>query len=330
MSTAIPSGSTQPASDSQFMEPSAPQESSDTQSSESTEASSEEISSESDVDAALEDGIIDKQEAKALKRKFQLKIDGKDEDLELDLNNDDEVKKHLQKSKSFDKRSKEWAGFKTQVDQFISQLKSSPDSVLEQLGINVDDFAEKRIQRRLEEMSKSPEQLEREKMQQELESLRKEKEDNGKAREKAEQELLLKKTVSEIESGIMKALESTGSKLPKNNPEVLGEIAKAMKEAMKHGYNEVTVEDVIPMVEKRYMQRVKALFDILPEDMIESYMGQNNAERLRKKRLTKMVPPTARQAATDTGESSRASSMKERAEAAAKDKKMTFSEFFKK
>lgn len=326
------SGSTQPSgpptSDSQFMESSAPQESSDT--SESTEASSEEISSESEVDAALEDGVIDKQEAKALKRKFQLKIDGKDEDLELDLNNDDEVKKHLQKSKSFDKRSKEWAGFKTQVDQFISQLKSSPDSVLEQLGINVDDFAEKRIQRRLEEMSKSPEQIEREKMQQELESLRKEKEDSGKAREKAEQELLLKKTVSEIESGIMKALESTGSKLPKNNPEVLGEIAKAMKEAMKHGYNEVTVEDVIPMVEKRYMQRVKALFDILPEDMIESYMGQNNAERLRKKRLTKMVPPTARQAATDTGESSKASSMKERAEAAAKDKKMTFSEFFKK
>ena len=31
---------------------------------------------------------------------------------------------------------------------------------MEQLGINVDDFAEKRIQRKIEEMSKSPEQIE--------------------------------------------------------------------------------------------------------------------------------------------------------------------------
>lgn len=284
------------------------------------------LSTESEVDAAVKKGEITKKQATDLKKKFQLKVDGQSEELELDLGNEEEVKKYLQKARSFDKRSKEYAGFKSQVDSFINQLKSSPDSILEQLGINVDEFAEKRIQRKIEEMSKSPEQIEAEKMRAELEQLRKEKDEAKKTAEKAEQEAVLKKTVAEIESGIIKALDSTSSKLPKGNPLVIGEIAKAMKEAMNRGYNEVTVEDVVPIVEKKYMQMVKSLFDVLPEELIESYMGQNNVDRLKKKRMAKAAPMTANRIATDTGESTKARAVAEAKPA----KKMSYSEFFKK
>lgn len=261
------------------------------------------------------------------KKKYQLKIDGKDEELELDFSNDDEVKKYLQKAKGFDKRSQEFAGYKTQVQQFLKKLQDDPSSLFSEIGMDPDEWAEKRLQKKLEEMAKSPEQLEREKMQQELEQLRREKEESAKAKEQAEQEAILQKTASEIQNGIMKALDSSKSILPKDNPAVIGEIAKAMKEAMKRGYNEVSVEDVIPLVEKRYKQQIQSLFNILPEDSLEMMIGNQNLDRLRKRRVAKNMSspaPTAKQVVKDTGAS---------AKPAAKEKetpKMSYSQFFKK
>lgn len=261
------------------------------------------------------------------KKKYQLKIDGKDEELELDFSNDDEVKKYLQKAKGFDKRSQEFAGYKTQVQQFLKKLQDDPSSLFSEIGMDPDEWAEKRLQQKLEQMAKSPEQLEREKMQQELEQLRREKEESAKAKEEAEQESILQKTASEIQNGIMKALDNTKSILPKDNPGVISEIAKAMKEAMKRGYNEVSVEDVIPLVEKRYKQQIQSLFNVLPEDSLEMMIGNQNLDRLRKRRVAKNMSnpaPTAKQVVKDTGASARPAS-EEKAEP-----KMSYSQFFKK
>lgn len=282
---------------------------------------------EAKINAAQAKGDLTKKQADSLKKKYNLKIDGKEEELELDLSNDDEVKKYLQKAKSFDKRSQEFAGFKTNVQKFIEKLKNDPDSGLAELGIDVDSFAEKRIQKRLEEMSKSPEELEKEKMRAELETLRREKEEAAKAKEEAEQMAILQKTALEIEQGIMKAMDNTKSILPKNNPMIIGEIAKAMKEAMRRGYNEVTVEDVVPLVEKRYKEQLKSLFDILPEDALEMMIGNNNLDRLRKRRVAKAAPQTARQAVQDTGKSS--VRQKDSDESDDKKNKIAYSDFFR-
>lgn len=288
---------------------------------------SQDLSSDSEIDAAVEDGELSKAEAKELKKKLKLKVDGKEEDFEIDLNNEEELKKHFQKSKSFDKRLQEFSGLKTDVQRFMEELKNSPESVLEKLGIDVDGMSEKRIQKKIEELSKSPEQLEREKMQSELEALRKEKEESAKAREQAEQETLMNKTAMEIESSIIKAMESTKTILPKNNPEVIGQIAKAMKEAMMKGYNEVTVEDVVQVVEKRYKEQLARLFDVLPEEAIEMVVGKGNLERLRKKRIQKApVPPTIKQLGKDTGTSALE---KSRAENREEKPKKSYRDFFR-
>ena len=287
---------------------------------------SQDYSSDAEIDAALNDGDLTSSQAKDMKKKLKLKVDGAEEDFEIDLANEDELKKHFQKSKSFDKRLKEFSGFKSNFEKFIEKLKTAPDSVLEELGIDVDKFSEERIQKKLEQMSKSPEQIEREKMQAELEQLRKEKEEAAKAKETAEQEALMNKSAMEIESSIIKAMDKASTILPKNN-EVIGQIAKAMKEAMARGYNEVTVDDVVPIVEKRYKEQLAKLFDALPEEAIELVVGKNNLDRLRKKRLAKMAPPTSKNVGRDTGasalEKSRAAESKE-------DKpKRTYKDFFK-
>lgn len=287
---------------------------------------SQELSSDSEIDAAVEDGELSKAEAKELKKKLKLKIDGKEEEFELDFNDEEGLKKHLQKSRSFDKRLQEFSGLKSDVQKFMDELKNSPESVLEKLGIDVDGMSEKRIQKKIEELSKSPEQIEREKMQAELEQLRKEKEEAAKAKEIAEQEALMNKTAMEIESSIISAMESAKTILPKNNPEVIGQIAKAMKEAMAKGYNEVTVEDVVHIVEKRYKEQLAKLFDVLPEDAIEMVVGKNNLERLRKKRISKAQVPTIKQLGKDTGTSALE---KSRAENKEEKPKKSYREFFK-
>lgn len=295
-------------------------------------ASTENVAQEASENQAesSEQGNISPAEIKAekkvqdLKKKYNLKVDGREEEMELDLANDEEVKKYLQKAKGFDKRAKEHATLQSQVDQLIQQLKDAPESVLERLGLDVDDFAQKRLTKKIEQMAKSPEQIQREKDLAELDQLRKDKDQMMKDKESAEQETMLQKSISEIENGIISAMEDSKTLLPKRNKKVIGWIGQALKIAMEKGHSEVTVKDVIPVVERRYKQELQELFDVLPEDALEMMIGNNNLERLRKKRVAKVAPPTSRQVARDTGASSGKKDSNE-----AKAKPMSYTDFFK-
>lgn len=244
-------------------------------------------SAEDAIEAAHESGQISAAEAKELKKRLKLKIDGQEIEEEIDFNDDDGLKRHLQKSKAFDKRVKEFTGFKSQVDQFFQQLQQDPEAILEQLGFNVDDLATKRLQRKVEEMQKSPEQLEKEKMAKELETLRKEKEALKKAQEDAQMESLRNQQAAEIENSISSALDDSKSRLPKNNPKVMAMIAQNMLMAIENGYNDVTVSDIIPIVERQWKDELRSYFDTSSEDLIEELVGKGNLDRLRKKRLSK-------------------------------------------
>lgn len=293
---------------------------------ESQDTGSSDSGAEEAIDAAEESGQISAAEAKELKKKLQLKIDGEVIEEELDFNDDEGLKKHLQKSKAFDKRVKEFTGFKSQVDQFFAQLQQDPEAVLEQLGFNVDDLATKRLQKKVEEMQKSPEQLEKEKMAKELEKLRKEKEELAKKQQEAEMEALRNKQAAEIETSIASALEKSKSKLPQDNPKVYAMIAQNMLMAIENGFEQVTVDDVIPVVERQWREELGSYFNSMNEDVMEEIIGKQNLERLRKKRLAKRpkaqeVAPISKQI-VDTGSS--------KTKEEAPKPKMTMREFFKK
>ncbi len=272
------------------------------------EAPQQTAEGEKAIDKAAATGQITKAEAKELKRVLKLKIDGQEEDFEMPQD-DEELKKHFQKSKAFDKRLKEFSGFKSQVDSLISQLQNDPESVLEKMGINVDEFAEKRLTKAVENAKKSPDQIEKEKMAKELEDLRKEKKTAEEQRQKAELEKMKNQHAQEIESSISDALENVKSILPKKNPLVYQRIAQTMLLAMQNGYPEVKASDVIPVVEKQWKAELNDLFNVLPEDTLESLVGKANLDRYRKTRVTsaKAKKPantqtqTANQVVKDTG-----------------------------
>lgn len=240
---------------------------------------------EAAIDAAQKSGDISKDEANALKRKLKLKVDGEEFEEEIDLNDEDNLKKHLQKSKAFDKRVKEFSTYKSQVDQLIEMLEKDPESVLERMGVDVDSLSKKRIERKIEEMKKSPEQIEKERMEKELEELRAEKKKAKESADKAELERMRNEQAQQIETDITSALESAKSILPKKNPLVLQRISATMLLAMKNGYPDVTAKDVIPLVEKQWQAELNELFSALPEESIEKLVGDKNIDRLRKRRI---------------------------------------------
>lgn len=261
------------------------------------------------IDAAVKAGDLSKSQAKDLKRKLKIKVDGEEFEEEIDTNDDEMLKRHLQKSKAFDKRVKEFTGFKSQVDQLMEMLKSDPESVLEKLGLDVDDFAEKRLTKRVEELKKSPEQIEREKMERELKDLREEKKRIEKQKETFEMERLRNESATQIENEIHDALDTTKSVLPKKNPLVLERISKAMLLAMNNGYPDVTVHDVIPMVEKQWKEELNNMFSVLPEETIEQLVGKDALTRYRKSKYTapskKPVQTATANQVKDTGNKSK-------------------------
>lgn len=237
------------------------------------------------IDAAVKKGDISPKDAQSLKKKLILKVDGEEFEEEIDFSNDEELKKHYQKSKAFDKRAKEFSSYKSQVDQLLKMLEEDPESVLEKMGKDVDSLAEKRLTRKIEEMKKSPEQIEKEKMEKELKDLREEKKKSKETAEQFELERMRNEHAQQIETDISTALDSTKSILPKKNALVLQRISATMLMAMKNGYPDVTAKDVIPLVEKQWREELNEFFSVIPEETIEKLVGKDNLDRVRKTRV---------------------------------------------
>lgn len=256
------------------------------------------------IDAAAKAGQISKKEAVELKKKFKIKVDGEESEEELDFSDEESVKKHLQKSRAFDKRVKDFSSYKSQVEQMLQLLQTDPEGALEKLGIDVDNLSEKRLSRKIDEMKKSPEQIEREKMEKELEDLRSERKKLNEAKEQAELEKLRNEAATQIQDDISGALTNAKSILPKNNPLVMQRIAQTMMFAMKNGYPQVTAKDVIPLVEKQWKEEMNQLAASLDEDALEQLVGKANLDKYRKARIQKKSPvktETAKQVVKDTG-----------------------------
>lgn len=236
----------------------------------------------SEVKEAIAKGASEKEVQKMVKE-FQLKVNGKNITKKVDLNNQDELQREFQLAAAGRGAMQELAELKRTYMKEIERLKQDPYSVLEELGLNPDEVAENRLKQRIEEMAKSPEQKEREQIQKELEAARKELQEQKKQREDSEYERLKERAEKEIEDSMLKALEAH-STLPAT-PRVIKQIADTMLWAIDQGWDDVTVEDILPTVEKELRSEISELMEELPEELMEQYIGQKNLERLRQKRI---------------------------------------------
>lgn len=265
---------------------------------ESSEESLEEQAEESysaseespDTVEELEDAIEEAQEEGAsaeeiasMIREFELKVNGKTINKKIDLSDEEAVKRELQKAYAGQQAMQKSAELEKIYAQEIERLKSDPFSVLEELGLDADELAELRIQQRIEEMKKSPEELAREQMQRELEEARqklREQEDRAKEAEFAK---LQEEAARALDDEISTALDAHTTLAA--SPYIVKKVADTMMWAMDNGFEDVTASDVLDTVEAEVKKEISSMMSQLPEEVMEAYLGQKNIDRLRQKRI---------------------------------------------
>lgn len=277
----VPSEQSQPIS-----EESAPAESAEaSQASTEGAESSEQQQLQDVVETALANGASEK-EVKNLIKEFQLKVNGKTISKKIDLSDENALKNELQLSAAARQAMQEAANLKKLYEKEVGRLKQNPWEVLQELGMDPDELAELRIQQRIEEMKKSPEQIERERIQKELQEARAEAQRLKEEREAENFEKLKQQAAVQIENEIEAALDAHKT-LPKSR-HIVKRIADSLLWAMDQGFEDVTAQDVLPMVENEWREEMSRLMDDSSEDILEQMIGQRNLERLRAKRLASM------------------------------------------
>lgn len=237
------------------------------------------------VETALANGASEK-EVKSLIREYQLKVNGKTINKKIDLSDENGLRNELQLAAAARQSMQEASNLKKLYEKEVGRLKSNPWEVLQELGMDPDELAELRIQARIEEMKKSPDQIERERIQKELTAAREEARQLKEERETENFEKMKQQAAVQIESEIESALDAYKS-LPKSR-HIVKRIADSLLWAMDQGFENVTAEDVMPMVEKEWKEEMNRLMDDSSEDILEQMIGQRNLERMRAKRLAGM------------------------------------------
>lgn len=275
------------------------------ESNEEQSLSTEESSLQEKVEEAIEEGASE-EEIKELIKEYKIKVNGKEKVVKLDFNDEKEVVRKLQLAEAGQSAMQKAKQLEKAYQQGLQELVQNPWKVLKDLGLDPDQVLESRLQEKIAEMQKSPEEIEREKMQRELEEARSELKRQKEEAEEAKFSKLKEQESAKLESEIMEALEAHKT-LP-NHPKTVTRIADAMLWAYENGYNDVSVKDVIPAVEREIELELQSLFDQMPEELLEKFIGKKHIDRLRMKKVNQIktnsvnnIKPTSESLKKDEG-----------------------------
>lgn len=233
------------------------------------------------------------------KKKLKLKIDGEEIEDEVDLDDEEELVRTRQFAKVAQKRIAEKADLEKQVREFFRELKSNPKKILSDpaLGLDLDQFAAKIMQEKIENSQKSPEVLKQEELERELNDIKAERDREREEKKKLHEERLQEQAFQEYDTMMTEALSKTD--LPKSEY-VVSKIAQYMIAGLNKG-KKFTPEEVIPHVRADVLEELNQMFQVMPEEVIEKMIGKDKISKLRKKSLAKAPPVPVAKAIPDSG-----------------------------
>jgi hypothetical protein len=277
---------------------------------------------EGEIEAEALPEPVTKSPPPSSKKKFQLKVDGRDEDFELDLANEEEIRKHLQFSKAAQKRMQESAEMRKGVNELLEALRTDPIKVLTDPRLQIPEdvrrqLAESIISEEMEELTKSPEQKEKEKLQREYERLKAEVETEKKARSDAEFARLQEQQAVQLDKEMSEAIESSG--LPKN-ARTVRYMAEALMFCLQNDLD-LSAKDLVPYVKKQTLGEFKEMISSLSDDDFEDWLGKDQISRLRKRNIQRAKAGTTAAAIKPTGANTPKSDTKQ--------EKISFKDFMK-
>ena len=291
---------------------------------EESEESSEEELSEEQKKAKEKEAKAKELEKKALEKrikKLKLKVDGKEIEEEIDLDDDERLIRELQMAKMGQKRAQEKSELENEFRKFFQALQEDPLAILAQeFKMNPEDLIESYINKQLEQSQKTPEQLEKERLENELKAIREEREKEKQIARERELERITQQEYERTDALFDQAFSK--SDLPRT-PYMVKKVADYMIEAVDAGYD-VTPEDVIPLVRDEMHKDIQNMFQVLPEEMVEQILGDQVLNKLHKRRIAKAKESQAKVAKpsiTDSGKNSKDSENKPK-------EKVNYKDFF--
>lgn len=248
----------------------------------SSDATDDELAEVIESDEVSEE---EKAEAKVeLIKRLKLKVNGREVEEEIDFSDDDRLRDILQKGYAADEKFQKASEIEKRSKLYAELVAKNPLKALEEAGHNMDELAEAHMQKRIEDMQKSPEQKRLEELEAQIESERERNSVLERERQEAEQSRAQEQYSRELDEEIGEALQS--SELPKS-PYVVKRIAENLMLAMDEGYEDVTVAQILPIVDRQIKEEIRQMFEAMPEDVIEKTLGNNVSDKLRKRRVAR-------------------------------------------
>lgn len=247
------------------------------------------------VPAEGEQGSEISAEQKALQEQInelemELKVNGKVIKEKVNLNDKVRLQKAFQMEKAAQEAmaksaasQKQIAAMEAEMDQFLQILKNDPMKILSNpaLGLKLEDMADKILAQKIEEASKSPEQLELEKARAKLAEYEQKIKDEETARQTAEREKLEADAEAHIQSEIMEAIDS-GS-LPKS-PYIINKMAQLASIAFDNGID-VSMKDLAPIVNRMYKRDISEMLPKMSDEEVEELVSADRIKGIRNKRI---------------------------------------------
>lgn len=218
--------------------------------------------------AGTENNVAENTSNTAETKKFRVKVDGS----ELEVP-ETELIANYQKGVSADKRFKEAAELKKQIEQFVGQVKENPELLLEQLGINPYEYYESRLLERIraqqEEQQLSPEARELK----ELKKWRDDFEQSQKQQQLAQQEAIIAKSLDDEFAATFAEMGIT-----KPTVEMVADVAEQMLAEYKASKQRLPVKDALTRSKNSFQNRLAAWTNQNPEKLLE-LLPDNYAEK---------------------------------------------------
>lgn len=241
-----------------------------------------------DVEDDLSDLEVAEKQKKAEKpRKHKLNVKGKE--VEVD---ESELLKRAQMGFAADEKWQEAAKMRKQVENMIQLLQKDPTTFLQKAGLDVDQLVEQHIAQKLEEMKKTPEQLEMERLRKEHEGLLAERERERQQAHEREIKRMQSEFAVQIESEIIQALDNPEFGLPKS-PYFVKRIADVLiYDIKKNKKQTISAAKAAEIVRDEVKSEWQEVYQLSPDEVFEQMVGKERLNKYRRSKVKRPASPT--------------------------------------
>lgn len=227
----------------------------------------------------------EKAAAEVARRKYQLKVDGKTQELELA---DDEVSVRLQKAMAAEKRMQEAAQVRKDFQSIVEAIKKDPFSALKDpaFGLDLEQLAIERLKQEYEEAQLPEGERKMRAYEREIQQY-KQRDEMQKAQVRQQQQAAYEQRIhQEMERDFAEALQTES--LPKNR-QTLYMMAEVAKTALEHGI-ELTPKQLASEVNGRLRGINQHVVTNLKGEQLAKYLGDDVVREIVRYSINRVRP----------------------------------------